>query len=89
MASILDMCKSKERGSCTRKKKKREQSRRSHLEKKKTTKRELCTEKKIKMREQSVAPFERDNVCVCESKEKQERFFFSREIYTQIIVIDL
>ena len=33
------------------------------------------------------------SVCVCvkerESKEKQERFFFSREIYTRIIVIDL
>ena len=29
------------------------------------------------------------SVCVCESKEKQERFFFSRETYTRIIVIDL
>ena len=26
---------------------------------------------------------------MCESKEKQKRFFFSREIYTIIIVIDL
>ena len=29
------------------------------------------------------------SVCVRESKEKQERFFFSRETYTRIIVIDL
>ena len=36
------MCKSKERGSRTRKKKKREQPRGSHLDKKKTAKRELC-----------------------------------------------
>ena len=28
-------------------------------------------------------------ISVCESKEKQERFFFSHEIYTRIIVIDL
>ena len=28
-------------------------------------------------------------MCVCESKEKQERFFFSRETYIRIIVIDL
>ena len=27
--------------------------------------------------------------CVCESKEKQERFFISHETYTRIIVIDL
>ena len=46
-------------------------------------------EKKIKKREQSVAAFERDNWCVCENKEKEERFFFSRETYTRIIVIDL
>ena len=45
------MCKSKGRGSRTRNKKKREQPRGSHLEKKKTAKRELCMEKKIKMRE--------------------------------------
>ena len=83
------MCKSKERGRCTRKKKKREQPRGSRLEKKKTTKRGLCVEKKIKKREQSVAAFERDNWCVCENKEKEERFFFSRETYTRIIVIDL
>ena len=54
------MCKSKGRGSRTRNKKKREQLRGSHLQKKKTAKRELCMEKKIKMREQSVAAFERD-----------------------------
>ena len=36
------MCKSKERGSCTRKKKKREQPRGSRLEKMKIAKRELC-----------------------------------------------
>ena len=29
------------------------------------------------------------SVCVCESKEKQESFFFSRETYIRIIVIDL
>ena len=46
-------------------------------------------EKKIKRREQNVAAFERDNYYACESKEKQERFFFSRETYTRIIVIDL
>ena len=45
------MCKSKGRGSHTRNNKKREQPRGSHLEKKKTAKRELCMEKKIKMRE--------------------------------------
>ena len=45
------MCKSKDRGSCTRKKKKREQPRGSRLKKKKTAKRELCVEKKIKRRE--------------------------------------
>ena len=55
------MCKSKERGRCTRKKKKREQPRGSCLEKKKTTKRGLCVENKIKMREQSVAAFKKDN----------------------------
>ena len=55
------MCKSKERGSRIRNKKKRKQPRGSCLEKKKTTKRELCVEKKIKRREQSVAAFERDN----------------------------
>ena len=42
------MCKSKERGSRTRKKKKREQPRGSRLKKKKTAKRELCMEKKNK-----------------------------------------
>ena len=26
---------------------------------------------------------------MCESKEKQKRFFFSRETYTRIIIIDL
>ena len=40
---------------------KREQPRGSHLEKKKTAKRELCMNKKIEMREQSVAAFERNN----------------------------
>ena len=55
------MRKSKERESRTRKKKKIEQPRWSSLEKKKTTKRELRMEKKIKMREQSVVTFERDN----------------------------
>ena len=44
-------------------------------------------EKKIERRVQSVAAFKRDNLCVCKSKEKQERFFFSRETYTRIIVI--
>ena len=58
------MCKSKERESCARKKKKIKQPRGSRLEKKKTTKRELYVEKKIKMREQSVAAFERDKLCV-------------------------
>ena len=28
-------------------------------------------------------------MCVCESKEKEKRFLFSRETYTKIIVIDL
>ena len=54
-----NMCKTKERGNRTRKKKKKELPRGSLLEKKKTTKRELCVEKKIKRREQSVAAFER------------------------------
>ena len=58
------MCKSKERGSRTRNKKKREQPRGSCLEKKKTTKRKLYVEKKIKRGEQSVVAFERDSVCV-------------------------
>ena len=57
------MCKSKERGSRTKNKKKRERPRGSRLEKKKTAKRDLCVEKKIKRREQSVATFERDNYC--------------------------
>ena len=52
---------SKERESHKRKKKKREQPRGSSLEKMKIAKRELCMEKKIKMREQSVVAFERDN----------------------------
>ena len=58
------MCKSKERESYTRKKKKIKQPRGSRLEKKKIAKRELYVEKKIKMRKQSVAAFERDNLCV-------------------------
>ena len=40
---------------------KREQPRGRLLEKKKTAKRELCVKKKIEMREQSVAAFERNN----------------------------
>ena len=44
------MCKCKERGSRTRKKKMREQPRGSRLEKKKTAKRGLCVEKKIERR---------------------------------------
>ena len=40
---------------------KREQPRGSHVEKKKTAKRELCMNKNIEMREQSVAAFERNN----------------------------
>ena len=52
------MCKSKNRGSRTRKK--REQPRGSRLEKKKTAKRELYVEKK-KKKEQSVTAFQRDN----------------------------
>ena len=66
------MCKSKERGRCTRKKKKREQPRGSRLEKKKTIKRGLCMEKKIKKREQSVAAFERDKLCVTAKKNKRD-----------------
>ena len=31
----------------------------------------------------------REIISVCESKEKQKRFFFSSETYTKIIVIDL
>ena len=31
----------------------------------------------------------REIICVCESKEKQERFFISNETYIRIIVIDL
>ena len=50
------------------KREKREQPRGSHLEeeekKKKTAKREFCVEKKIERRVQSVAAFERDNLCV-------------------------
>ena len=46
-----NMCKSKERGSRTKNKKKREQPRGSRLEKKKIAKRELCVKKKIKRRE--------------------------------------
>ena len=45
--------------------------------------------KKIERRVQSIVTFERDNLCVRESKEKSERFFFSHETYTRIIVIDL
>ena len=73
-----------------KKKKKREQPRGSRLEKEDSQERELCVEKKIKRREQSVAPLRKIiSVCVCESKEKQESFFFSRETYIRIIVIDL
>ena len=46
------------------KREKREQPRGSRLEKKKTAKRELCVEKKIERRVQSVAAFEKDNLCV-------------------------
>ena len=49
----------KEIGSRTRKK--REQPRGSHLEIRKTAKRELCVKKKIERRVQSVAAFEKDN----------------------------
>ena len=52
------MCKSKER-SCTRKE--RERAAKSKLlREKKTAKRELCVEKKIERKEQSVAAFERN-----------------------------
>ena len=34
-------------------------------------------------------PLLREIISVCESKEKQERFFFSHETYTIFIVIDL
>ena len=49
--------------------------------KKKTAMRELCVGKKIKRREQSVAAFKRDNlcvcvcVCVCERVKKNKRDF--------------
>ena len=43
------------------KRQEKEQPRGSYLEKKKIAKRELCVEKKIKSREQSVAAFEGDN----------------------------
>ena len=44
------------------------QPRGSRLEKKDSQERELCMEQKIKKREQSIATFEKDNLC--ESKEK-------------------
>ena len=34
-------------------------------------------------------PLLREIICVCESKEKQEKFLFNHETYTRIIVIDL
>ena len=46
----------------------KEQPRGSHLEKKDSQERELCMKQKIKRREQSIAAFEKDNLC--ESKEK-------------------
>ena len=46
-------------------------------------------EKKIKRREQSVAPLRKIiSVCVCEQRKTRE-FFFSCETYIRIIVIDL
>ena len=46
---------------------KRERADKSELlREKKTAKRELCVEKKIERRVQSVAAFERDNLCVRE-----------------------
>ena len=54
------MCKSKERGSRTRKERERADKSES-LREKKTAKRELCVKKKIERREQSVAVFERNN----------------------------
>ena len=55
------MCKSKERGSRTRKKKKREQPRGSRLRKRRQLRESCAWRKKIKRREQNFATFERDN----------------------------
>ena len=55
------MCKSKERGSRTRKKRESVAKREPLREKEDNQERELCVEKKIKRREQSVAAFEKDN----------------------------
>ena len=41
-----------------------------------------------KKKEQNVVAFEKDNLCVRVKKNKRD-FFFSREVYTRIIVIDL
>ena len=57
-------CKSKEKGSHTRKKEEERAAKREPLREKKIAKRELCLEKKIERRKQSVAAFERDNLCV-------------------------
>ena len=60
----------------------------SHLEKEDNQERELCVEKKIKG-ENKVLPPLRKIISVCESKENKRDFFFNREPYTRIIVIDL
>ena len=62
------------------KREKREQPRGSHLEeeeKKKIAKREFCVEKKIERRVQSVATFERDNLCVWEQKKNKRNFYLT------------
>ena len=45
-------------------------------------------EKKIEEESKLLLPL-REIISVCESKEKQEKFFFNYETYTKIIVIDL
>ena len=56
-----------------KKKKRWEQPRGSRLEKEDSQERELCVEKKIKRREQSVAPLRKIiSVCVCEQRKTRE-----------------
>ena len=71
-----------------KRKREREQPKVSCLEKEDSQERELCEEKKIKG-ENKVLPPLRKIISVCESKENKRDFFFNRETYTRIIVIDL
>ena len=56
--------------------KKKKKKRGSRLEKEDSQERKLCVEKKIKRREQSVAPLRKIiSVCVCERAKKNKRVF--------------